>query len=122
MGGESEVAWRALLDDLIARGLKTPEFLIIDGAASARDPAGSFVAGAHPAGWGPERFRHIFARSVKACLDARITKGEIVHIGCLADPRRRELESLAVRYVAATSIYLSRPTPSPHLAPPDRRG
>src|SRR5512135_11938 len=33
MGGESEAAWRALLDDLIARGLKTPEFLIVDGAA-----------------------------------------------------------------------------------------
>ena len=24
MGGESEAAWRALLDDLVARGLKTP--------------------------------------------------------------------------------------------------
>ncbi|GIX08571.1 IS256 family transposase [Elioraea sp.] len=33
MGGESEAAWRALLDDLVARGLKTPAFLIIDGAA-----------------------------------------------------------------------------------------
>ena len=33
MGGESEAAWRAVLDDLIARGLKTPEFLIVDGAA-----------------------------------------------------------------------------------------
>ena len=33
MGGESEAAWRAVLDDLAARGLRTPEFLIIDGAA-----------------------------------------------------------------------------------------
>ena len=33
MGGESEAAWRVLLDDLVARGLKTPEFLIVDGAA-----------------------------------------------------------------------------------------
>jgi transposase-like protein len=33
MGGESEAAWRAMLDDLVARGLKTPQFLIIDGAA-----------------------------------------------------------------------------------------
>lgn len=33
MGGESEAAWRVLLDDLLARGLKTPEFLIVDGAA-----------------------------------------------------------------------------------------
>jgi putative transposase len=33
MGGESEAAWRGVLDDLIARGLRTPEFLIIDGGA-----------------------------------------------------------------------------------------
>ncbi len=33
MGGESEAAWRGILDDLIARGLRTPEFLIVDGAA-----------------------------------------------------------------------------------------
>jgi putative transposase len=32
MGGESEAAWRSLLDDLVKRGLKTPELAIIDGA------------------------------------------------------------------------------------------
>jgi len=33
MGGESEAAWRTLLDDLVNRGLKTPELVIVDGAA-----------------------------------------------------------------------------------------
>jgi len=33
MGGESEAAWRGILDGLIARGLRTPEFLITDGGA-----------------------------------------------------------------------------------------
>jgi len=33
MGGESEAAWRGVLDGLVARGLRTPEFLIVDGAA-----------------------------------------------------------------------------------------
>jgi putative transposase len=32
MGGESEAAWRALLDDLVARGLNPPELVIVDGA------------------------------------------------------------------------------------------
>jgi len=32
MGGESEAAWRASLDDLVGRGLATPELLMIDGA------------------------------------------------------------------------------------------
>jgi putative transposase len=31
MGGESEAAWRALLDDLLARGLAKPELVIVDG-------------------------------------------------------------------------------------------
>ncbi len=32
MGGETEAAWRALHDDLVNRGLKTPELVIVDGA------------------------------------------------------------------------------------------
>jgi len=32
MGGESTEAWRAVLDDLIRRGLRRPQFLIVDGA------------------------------------------------------------------------------------------
>jgi len=32
MGGESAEAWRTVLDDLIKRGLRRPEFLIVDGA------------------------------------------------------------------------------------------
>ena len=33
MGGESEAAWRALLDNLASRGLKTPELVIVDGGS-----------------------------------------------------------------------------------------
>lgn len=32
MGGETTEAWRAVLDDLIERGLRRPSFLIVDGA------------------------------------------------------------------------------------------
>ncbi|MFQ5765690.1 MAG: transposase, partial [Rhodospirillales bacterium] len=31
MGGETEAAWRAVLDDLFARGLRPPELVIVDG-------------------------------------------------------------------------------------------
>jgi transposase-like protein len=31
MGGETSEAWRAVLDDLVRRGLRKPEFLIVDG-------------------------------------------------------------------------------------------
>jgi putative transposase len=33
MGGETTEAWRAVLDDLIKRGLRKPELLIVDGGA-----------------------------------------------------------------------------------------
>jgi transposase-like protein len=33
MGGESAEAWRAVLDDVVKRGLREPEFLIVDGAS-----------------------------------------------------------------------------------------
>jgi putative transposase len=32
MGGETAEAWRAVLDDLIGRGLRRPQFLMVDGA------------------------------------------------------------------------------------------
>lgn len=31
MGGESEEAWRSVLDDLLSRGMKAPELVIVDG-------------------------------------------------------------------------------------------
>src|SRR3954451_24522371 len=33
MGGESEAAWRALLDDLAKRGMGTPDLVIVDGGS-----------------------------------------------------------------------------------------
>ena len=36
MGGESETAWCALLDDLVRRGLQTPELVVVDGAAGLK--------------------------------------------------------------------------------------
>jgi len=40
MGGESEAAWRSLLDDLVSRGLTAPGFVIIDGAAGLEKALG----------------------------------------------------------------------------------
>ena len=44
MGGESQAAWRAVLDDLTARGMARPELVIVDGGkgleAAARKPLG----------------------------------------------------------------------------------
>src|SRR6266508_1678854 len=38
MGGESSEAWRGVLDDLISRGLRRPELLIVDGGQGLDEP------------------------------------------------------------------------------------
>ena len=38
MGGESAEAWRTVLDDLVERGLRRPEFLIVDGDQGSTRP------------------------------------------------------------------------------------
>jgi putative transposase len=44
MGGETSEAWRAVLDDLIKRGLRKPEFLIVDGATGLEQALGALWA------------------------------------------------------------------------------
>src|SRR5207245_5438876 len=45
MGGESSEAWRAVLDDLVKRGLRRPEFLIVDGASGLENAIAALWAG-----------------------------------------------------------------------------
>ena len=53
MGGESTETWRTVLDDLIKRGLRRPEFLIVDGAPGP----GLSLTGAKAAGLFRVNFR-----------------------------------------------------------------
>src|ERR1700746_631991 len=47
MGGETGEAWRAVLDDLVKRGLRKPEFLVVDGGAGLEQALGA-LSGAVP--------------------------------------------------------------------------
>jgi transposase len=49
--------------------------------------------------WGAERFRRIFERTVRACVAAKIAKGEIVHVDASLIRADVSWESLAVRHV-----------------------
>lgn len=51
--------------------------------------------------WGAERFRHVFERTVKACVVAGIAKGEVVHVDASLIRADVSWESLAVRHVDA---------------------
>jgi transposase len=53
--------------------------------------------------WGGERFRHIFERTVKACVAAKIASGEIVHVDASLIRADVSWESLALSHVEAVS-------------------
>ena len=53
--------------------------------------------------WGEERFRRIFQRTVQACIDANIAKGEIVHVDASLIRADVSWDSLAVRHMEAVS-------------------
>jgi len=63
--------------------------------------------------WGPERFRRIFQRTVKACFAAGIAKGEVVHADASLIRADVAWESLAVRYVEAVSAANVEDAPDP---------
>jgi transposase len=49
--------------------------------------------------WGADQFRRIFERTVRACMEAKIAKGEIVHIDASLIRADVSRESLTVRHV-----------------------
>lgn len=53
--------------------------------------------------WGEERFRRTFQRTVQACINAKIAKGEIVHVDASLIRADVSWDSLAVRHIEAVS-------------------
>jgi len=53
--------------------------------------------------WGAQRFRRIFERTVMACAEAGIARGEVVHVDASLIRADVSWESLAVRHVEAVS-------------------
>jgi len=53
--------------------------------------------------WGAERFRHIFQRTVQACVKAKIATGEIVHVDASLIRADVSWESLVAQHVGAVA-------------------
>src|SRR4051794_16982302 len=53
--------------------------------------------------WGDGRFRRIFQRTVQACINAKIAKGEIVHVDASLIRADVSWDSLAVRHMEVVS-------------------
>jgi putative transposase len=63
MGGESAEAWRTVLDDLIKRGLRRPEFLIVDGAPGLDKAIASVWGGVPVQRCTVHKHRNLFAHA-----------------------------------------------------------
>jgi hypothetical protein len=92
MGGESAEAWRAVLDDLIRRGLRKPQFLIVDG--------GSGLEAALTAVWGEVPTQrctvHKHRNLLAACARAPPRRGDRrLHRHDLRGYARRDREASA---------------------------
>lgn len=61
--------------------------------------------------WGAERFRRIFERTVRACVAAKIVKGEIVHVDASLIRADVSWESLAAQHVEAVTSANGEATP-----------
>lgn len=53
--------------------------------------------------WGADRFRRIFERTVRACIEAGIAKGEVVHVDASLIRADVSWDSLVVRHVDAVA-------------------
>jgi transposase-like protein len=69
MGGESAEAWRAVLDDLIARGLRRPEFLIVDGAPGLEKAIAAVWDGVPVQRWTVHKHRNLLAHAPERLHD-----------------------------------------------------
>jgi transposase len=92
--------------------------------------------------WGAERFRRIFERTVRACVDAKIAKGEVVHVDAsltgptsagrvsrfatsrwsAANTRRRRTRPRRSAARAASPRRSAPPTPTPPWRPAPATG
>ena len=51
------------------------------------------------AGWGEGRFREIFRRTVRSCVDAKVAKGYVVHVDASLIRANASWESMVERHV-----------------------
>src|SRR5688500_3838227 len=80
MGGESEAAWRAVLDDLVSRKLAMPELLIIDGGAGLDERMRSSLTALWP------------TVPVQRCTVHTIRTQSVIRFGSILTSRRRAVQ------------------------------
>lgn len=96
MGGESEAAWRALLDDLVGRGLGAPELLIVDGSPGLAKAATALWPEVPVQRCTVHKHRNLLAHAPKRLYeDITADYTEMVYAETTAEVRRKRKTFLA---------------------------
>ena len=67
--------------------------------------------------WGPERFKAVLSRTVKACIAARIATGEVLHLDATLIRANVSWDAIVEAHADAVLTELdSTPAPSPEVA------
>jgi transposase-like protein len=96
MGGETEAAWRAVLDDLLARGLAKPELVIVDGGKGLEAALASLWADVPVQRCTVHKERNLLAHAPKHLHDEiKADFNDMVHARTAADVLARRKAFLA---------------------------
>jgi putative transposase len=96
MGGETEAAWRAVLDDLLARGLAKPELVIVDGGKGLEAALASLWADVPVQRCTVHKERNLLAHAPKHLHDEiKADFNDMVHVKTAAEVLARRRAFLA---------------------------
>jgi hypothetical protein len=119
MGGETSQAWRVVLDDLVKRGLRKPEFLIVDGGSRLEQALAGLWDDVPTQRCTVHKHRKLLAQLPNACIvdfSRRATCGALRLRGwlyCLSAPNRE---------MGRMDHHRQEPHPDPVQDHGDRRG
>jgi transposase-like protein len=90
MGGESEAAWRAVLDDLVARGMARPELVVVDGGKGLEAAIASLWDDVPVQRCTVHKERNLLAHAPKHLHDEiKADFNDMVHAGSAAEVRAK---------------------------------
>jgi putative transposase len=108
MGGESEAAWRAVLDDLVARGLAKPELVIVDGGKGLEAALASLWDDVPVQRCAVHKERNLLAHAPKLLHDAiKADFNDMVHAKTAAEVLTRRKAFLAKWRLRCPSVAKS---------------
>ena len=117
MGGESEAAWRAVLDDLTARGMARPELVIVDGGKGLEAALASLWDDVPVQRCTVHKERNLLAHAPKTLHDEiKADFNDMMHAGSSAEVLAKRKRFLAKWTLRCRAVAAHRPNRPAHAS------